>query len=197
MTAILNRQPDRLHYTGDDDADRLLASDPFALLVGFALDQQVTVQKAFSGPTEITRRLGTLDPARVAAMDPAELSATFRQRPAIHRFPDAMARRVHALARFIVDRYGGDASRIWSEATDGADLRRRLAELPSFGDMKVRSMLAVLAKRFGLKLPGLDEVVPQHPTLGDVDSAEALDAYQAAKRAHKAELREAGKRASG
>ncbi|HEX2141788.1 MAG TPA: DNA repair protein, partial [Candidatus Limnocylindria bacterium] len=83
----------------------------------------------------------------------------------------------------------------WSEATDGADLRGRLAELPSFGDMKVRSMIAVLAKRFGLKLPGLGEVVPQHPTLGDVDSAEALEAYQAAKRAHKAELREAGKRA--
>ncbi|HET6381480.1 MAG TPA: HhH-GPD-type base excision DNA repair protein [candidate division Zixibacteria bacterium] len=192
MTVTLTRQPERLHYTGEEESERLIAADPFALLVGFALDQQVTVQKAFSGPLEIRRRVGTLDPARLAAMDPGELSAAFRQRPTIHRFPDAMARRVQALAQFITDRYGGDASRIWTEAADGADLRRRLAELPSFGEMKVRSMTAVLAKRFGLSLPGLDAVLPPHMTLGDVDSPEALEAYQAAKRARKAELRAAG-----
>ena len=182
---------DRLHFTGDDEADRLLGVDPLALLIGFALDQQVTVQKAFSGPMELQRRLGHLDPARIAGMDPAELDRVFRERPALHRFPGNMAKRVQALCAHIVDAYGGDAARVWTEASDGADLQRRLAALPSFGEMKVRSMLAILAKRYGLQLPGLDAVVPQHPTLGDVDSPEALERYQAAKRAHKAAMREA------
>ena len=189
MTTIA--PPDRLHFTGDDEADRLLVSDPLALLIGFALDQQVPVQKAFSGPMELRRRLGHLDPARIARMDPEELAAVFRQRPALHRFPGAMAGRVQALCAFIVEQHDGDAARVWTEATDGHDLQRRLKALPSFGDMKVRSMLGILAKRFGLQLPGLEEVTPTHPTLGDVDSPEALAGYQAAKRAHKAELRAA------
>jgi len=192
MTAI--RTPvDRLHFTGDDEADRLLAEDPLALLIGFALDQQVTVQKAFSGPAELRRRLGHLDAARIAAMDPEELAAVFRQRPALHRFPGAMAKRVQALCAFVVREYGGDAARIWTEARDGRDLQARLMALPSFGEMKVRSMLAVLAKRFGVQVPGLDEVLPRHPTLGDVDSPEALERYQTSKRAYKAELRAAGR----
>jgi uncharacterized HhH-GPD family protein len=182
---------DRLHFTGDDEADALLATDPLALLIGFALDQQVTVQKAFSGPMELRRRLGHVDPARIAGMDPAELDRVFRERPALHRFPGNMAKRVQALCAHIVERYDGDAARVWSEAHDGQELQRRLAALPSFGDMKVRSMLAILAKRYRLALPGLDAVVPQHPTLGDVDSPEALERYQAAKRAHKAAMREA------
>ena len=182
---------DRLHFTGDDEADRLLASDPLALLIGFALDQQVTVQKAFSGPAELCRRIGHLDPARIATMDPEELARVFRQRPALHRFPGAMAKRVQALCAYLVKGYDGDASRVWTTATDGRDLQRRLMALPSFGEMKVRSLLAILAKRFGLRLPGLDEVIPQHPTLGDVDSPEALERYQAAKRAYKAEMRAA------
>lgn len=191
MTAT--RAPvDRLHFTGDDEADRLLAADPLALLIGFALDQQVTVQKAFSGPAELRRRIGHLDAARIAAMDPEELAGAFRQRPALHRFPGAMAKRVQALCAFLVKEYGGDASRVWTDARDGRDLQARLMALPSFGEMKVRSLLAILAKRFGLRLPGLDEVLPKHPTLGDVDSPEALERYQAAKRAHKAELRAAG-----
>jgi len=192
MTATLT-PVDRLHFTGDEESDRLLATDPLALLIGFALDQQVTVQKAFSGPAELRRRIGHLDAARIAAMDPEELAAVFRQRPALHRFPGAMAKRVQALCAFVAREYGGDAARIWTEARDGRDLRARLMALPSFGDMKVRSMLAVLAKRFGVQLPGLDEVLPRHPTLGDVDSAEALERYQAAKRAYKAELRAAGR----
>lgn len=192
MTATLT-PVDRLHFTGDDEADRLLATDPVALLIGFALDQQVTVQKAFSGPAELRRRLGHLDAARIAAMDPEELATIFRQRPALHRFPGAMAKRVQALCAFIAREYGGDPSRIWTEARDGRDLQARLMALPSFGEMKVRSMLTVLAKRFGVRLPGLDEVLPRHPTLGDVDSPEALERYQAAKRAHKAELRAAGR----
>jgi uncharacterized HhH-GPD family protein len=189
MTSARPSAPERLHFTGDDEADRLIASDPFALLIGFALDQQVSVQKAFSGPAELRRRLGHLDVGRIAAMDPDELDEAFRRRPALHRFPSAMAKRVHALAEQVVDRYGGDASRVWTDASDGRDLQRRLGALPSFGDMKVSSMLAILHRRFGVDLPGMDERLPRHPTLGDVDSPEALAAYQEQKRAYKARLR--------
>jgi uncharacterized HhH-GPD family protein len=192
----VSTQPaDRLHFTGDDEADRLLAADPLALLIGFALDQQVTVQKAFSGPLELQRRLGHLDPARIAAMDPDDLSEVFRRRPALHRFPGAMAKRVQALCAFVVEEHGADAARVWTDATDGRDLRRRLLRLPSFGEMKVNSVLVVLARRFGVDLPGLADELPRHPTLGDVDSPDALERYQAAKRAHKAELRARGERA--
>ncbi len=182
---------DRLFFTGDAEADRLLATDPLALLIGFALDQQVSVGKAFSGPLELRRRLGHLDPLRIAAMDPAELDRIFRERPALHRFPGAMATRVRALCLYLVDTYGGDAAMVWTDAADGADLRRRLLALPSFGEMKANSLLAILARRFGLQLPGLEAVLPRHPTLGDVDSPEALERYQAAKRAHKAAMRQA------
>src|SRR5690242_672905 len=122
MTATAPPTTDRLPFTGDEQADRLLASDPFAMLIGFALDQQVTVQKAFSGPMELQRRLGHLDPARIAAMDPAELDRVFRERPALHRFPGNMAKRVQALSAAIAADYGGDPSRIWGEARNGADL---------------------------------------------------------------------------
>ena len=182
---------DRLYFTGDDDANALLARDPVALLIGFALDQQVTVQKAFTGPLDLERRLGTLDPGRIAKTDPAELERVFREKPAIHRFPGAMATRVRDLCAVISEEYGGDAQRIWTDAADGADLKKRLGALPGFGDMKVRSMLAVLAKRFDVSPPGMAEVVPTHPTLGDVDSPEALESYQAAKRAYKAAQRAA------
>ncbi|MEO5884855.1 MAG: HhH-GPD-type base excision DNA repair protein [Candidatus Limnocylindrales bacterium] len=187
MTASI----DRLPFTGDDEADRLLVTDPFALLVGFALDQQVTVQKAFSGPAELRRRLGHLDPRQVAAMDPSALDALFRERPALHRFPGAMAGKVHALAAAIASDYDNDAGRVWREAADGADLRRRLLGLPGIGEMKAAAIVAILGKRLGLELPGLDAVMPTYPTLGDVDSPEALAAYQAGKRAHKAALRAA------
>jgi uncharacterized HhH-GPD family protein len=179
--------PQLLHFTGNDDADALLASDPFALLVGFALDQQVTVQAAFTGPLKLKQRLGTLDPGKIAATDPARLLEAFREKPAIHRFPGSMAERVQQLASTVEDEYGGDASRLWNEAADGADLRARIAALPGFGEMKVKALGAVLAKRFGV--PAAQELVPNHPTLGDVDSPEALESYQAAKRAYKAKLR--------
>jgi uncharacterized HhH-GPD family protein len=190
MTVTLT-PPERLHFTGDDESDRLIASDPLALLIGFSLDQQVPVQKAFSGPMELRRRLGHLDAGRIASMDPEALADVFRQRPALHRFPGAMAGRVQALCQFITEQHGGDAARVWTEAADGRELERRLMALPSFGDMKVRSMLGILAKRYGLQVPGIEDVTPHHPTLGDVDSPEALERYQAAKRAHKAELRSA------
>ena len=174
--------PDALWFTEDDAACRLLATDPFALLVGFALDQQVTVQQAFLGPLRLQERLGTLEPAAVAK---ADLEPLFREKPAIHRFPGSMASRVRELASTVVDEYDGDASRLWEEAEDGADLRRRISALPGFGEMKIKSLGAVLAKRFDV--PVAQELVPNHPTLVDVDSPQALADYQAAKKAHKAE----------
>jgi uncharacterized HhH-GPD family protein len=180
-----------LPFTGDEAADRLIATDPLALLVGFELDQQVTVQKAFSGPAELQHRIGHLDAARIAAMDPAELVEVFRKPPALHRFPASMAGKVQDLARAIADDYGNDASRVWSEATSGKDLETRLLGLPGFGPMKARTVLAIVVKRFGVKPPGWGAVLPTHPTLADVDSPESLAAYQAGKRAKKAEMRAA------
>lgn len=179
--------PDRLHFTGNDEADALIAHEPFALLMGFALDQQVPVQTAFSGPLKLKQRLGTLDPGKIAKTDPAQLEAAFREKPAIHRFPGNMARRVQDLAQVVVEDYGGDAGRVWADAKDGDDLRRRISELPGFGDMKIRALTGVLAKRFGVETA--IEIAPSHPTLGDVDSPEALEEYQAKKRAHKAKMR--------
>jgi uncharacterized HhH-GPD family protein len=173
--------PEALWFTDDGEACRLLADDPFALLVGFALDQQVTVQQAFLGPLRLKQRLGTLEPRAVAESD---LEPLFREKPAIHRFPGSMAARVRELAATVTDEYGGDASRIWTEAADGADLRRRVSALPGFGEMKIKSLGAVLAKRFGVAVA--QELAPSHPTLGDVDSPQALADYQAAKKAHKA-----------
>ena len=188
------KSPDRLHYTGDDAADRLIAVDPLALLIGFTLDQQVTVQKAFSGPLELTKRTGqALDARAIAAMDPGELASIFQARPAIHRFPGSMAGRVQALCSAIATSYDDDAASVWTGAKDARDLQKRLLGLPGIGEMKARTITAVLAKRYGLELPGLAELLPKHPTLGDVDSPEALASYQAGKRAHKAELRAAAK----
>jgi uncharacterized HhH-GPD family protein len=174
--------PEALWFTDDEEACRLLAEDPFALLVGFALDQQVTVQQAFLGPLRLKQRLGTLEPQALAS---ADLEPLFREKPAIHRFPGTMAGRVRELAETVADDYGSDASRIWTDAADGADLRRRISELPGFGEMKVKSLGSVLAKRFGVGVA--QDLVPAHPTLGDVDSPQALADYQAAKKAHKAE----------
>jgi uncharacterized HhH-GPD family protein len=173
---------DRLYFTDSDDANALLVSDPMALLIGFALDQQVPVPKAFSGPFVLKERLGTLD---AAALADADLEPVFRERPAIHRFPGAMARRVQDLAVHIRDTYDGDAGRVWTDAGDSAALRANLEALPGFGEMKVKALGAVLAKRFGVA--AADDLVPWHPTLGDVDSPQALADYQAAKRIHKAE----------
>jgi uncharacterized HhH-GPD family protein len=173
-----------LYFTGDDEANALLAQEPMALLIGFALDQQVPVQTAFSGPLKIKQRVGTLDANTLAATD---LEPAFREKPAVHRFPGNMAKRVRELAAVVEEEYGGDASRVWRDATDGADLRKRIGSLPGFGEMKVKALGAVLAKRFDVAVA--QELVPNHPTLGDVDSAQALEDYQAKKRAHKAEMR--------
>jgi uncharacterized HhH-GPD family protein len=177
---------DRLHFTDSDAANALLVSDPLALLIGFALDQQVTVQKAFSGPLAIQERVGTLDAARLAATD---LEPVFRERPAIHRFPGAMAKRVRELSAHVAERYDGDAARVWTDASSSAELKANIEALPGFGEMKVKALGAVLAKRFGVELA--EPLVPPHPTLGNVDSPQALEEYQAGKRAHKAALRAA------
>src|SRR5918999_2829450 len=179
--ATVAAKADRLHFTGDDAADRLLVDDPMALLIGFALDQQVPVQKAFSGPLELKRRAGTLEARKLARMDPERLADAFRERPALHRYPAAMAERVQALARHVVEVYGGDAGRVWTDAADGADLAKRISALPGFGEMKVRGLTAVLAKRLGVRPAGIEDVLAPYPTLGDVDSAEALADYQAKK----------------
>jgi uncharacterized HhH-GPD family protein len=171
-----------LYFTDSDEANELIATDPLALLVGFVLDQQVPVQKAFIGPLVLRERLGAFDAATLAA---ADLEPVFRERPAIHRFPGSMAERVHDVAVHVRDRYDGDAARIWTEAADGDELRANLAALPGFGEMKIKALAAVLAKRFGVE--AAQELVPWHPTLGDVDSPQALADYQAAKRVHKAE----------
>jgi uncharacterized HhH-GPD family protein len=175
---------DRLYFTDSDEANVLLAEDPLALLIGFVLDQQVTVQKAFAGPLVLRERLGTLDAAAIAA---ADLEPLFRERPAIHRFPGAMAKRVRDLADHVGRRYDGDAARVWTDARTDAELRANLEALPGFGEMKVKALAAVLAKRFGVAVA--EPLVPDHPTLGDVDSAQALADYQGWKRAYKASLR--------
>ncbi|MEA2148984.1 MAG: hypothetical protein QOD69_814 [Solirubrobacteraceae bacterium] len=174
--------PEQLYFTPSDEANALIATDPMALLVGFVLDQQVTVQKAFSGPLALRERLGALDAATLAA---ADLEPVFRERPAIHRFPGSMAQRVHALAVHVGERYDGDAARVWTDAADADELRANLAALPGFGEMKIKALAGVLAKRFGVE--AARELVPWHPTLGDVDSPQALADYQAAKRIHKKE----------
>ena len=189
--ASMTATTDRLPFTGDADADRLLVTSPLALLIGFALDQQVTVQKAFSGPAELQRRIGHLDAGRIAATDPEELSTVFRTPPALHRFPGSMAGKVQALCAAIATDYGNDAGAVWTTASDGPDLKRRLLALPGIGAMKADGIIAILAKRLGVELPGLAEVMPDHPTLGDVDSPEALAEYQAGKRARKAAARAA------
>ncbi|MCI0634307.1 MAG: DNA repair protein [Actinobacteria bacterium] len=187
--------PEALYFTDSDEANELIAQDPLALLIGFALDQQVTVPTAFSGPLKLKQRLGEeLDPAKIVAIDPAELEELFRQRPAIHRFPGAMARRVQELCAVILEDYGGDAERVWTEATDAADLARRIGALPGFGVMKISGLGSVLALRFGLETAA--ELVPSYPNLGRIDSKESLAEYQAAKRAHKAELRAAAQAAT-
>jgi uncharacterized HhH-GPD family protein len=178
--------PAALYFTDDPKACELLAEEPFALLMGFAIDQQVSVQKAFAGPSVLKQRVGTLEPKRLAGLD---LHEAFRETPAIHRFPGAMADRVRELAAVVAEEYDGDASRIWREAADTADLKRRIGDLPGFGPMKVTALGSVLALRLGVELAR--PLVPGHACLGEVDSPEALVRYQTAKREHKAKLRAA------
>jgi uncharacterized HhH-GPD family protein len=178
--------PDRLYFTDSDEANALIAADPLALLIGLALDQQVTVQKAFAGPFVLRERVGTLEAGQLAAMD---LEPVFRERPAIHRFPGSMAKRVRDLCAHVTERYDGDAARVWTDAATPEALRENLEALPGFGEMKVKTLAAILARHFGVATA--EALAPGHPTLGDVDSPEALADYQAGKRAQKAAMRAA------
>ena len=184
-------KPKPIHFTGDPEADAFLGANPLALLIGFVLDQQVTVQKAFSSPLELSNRLGGLDAGAIAAMDPGELEEVFRTKPALHRFPANMAHRVQEHCAVLVSEHAGDAASVWTGARDGADLERRLLALPGIGEMKARTMVGVIAKRLGVRPPGWEEFAPTHESLGDVDSTQALADYQAAKRARKAAHRAA------
>jgi uncharacterized HhH-GPD family protein len=179
-------QPESLHFTDSDEANALIAHDPLALLVGFALDQQVTVQKAFAGPLAIKQRLGALDARQLATMD---LEPVFRERPPVHRFPASMAKRVNALAAHLVEHYDGEAARVWEDASTPEELDANVRGLPGFGEVKASGLIGVLAKRYGFELA--TPLLPDRPTLGDVDSPEALAEYQAYKRSEKAALRAA------
>ena len=183
--------PTLLPWTGNDAADRLIATDPNALLIGFVLDQQITVQKAFSGPAILRQRLGHLDPARIAAMDAGAFLAICREQPAVHRFPGTMAARLQALCAVIADDYQGDAARIWTESVDATELAGRLGALPGIGEMKVRTLITLLHRQYGVRLTGIEALLPQHRTLGDVTSTEELATYQAEKRAAKVAKRRA------
>jgi uncharacterized HhH-GPD family protein len=174
--------PDRLYFTESDEANALIASDPMALLVGFELDQRVTVMKAFQGPLALKERVGAIDAETLASVD---LEPVFFEKPVIHRYPRSMAKRVHELAVYLRDHYDGDAARVWKDAANSDELRANLLALPGFGEMKVKSLGAVLYKHFSVE--AARELVPGHPTLGDVDSPQALEDYQEAKRLHKAE----------
>jgi uncharacterized HhH-GPD family protein len=173
-------------WTDDPEANRLLETDPLALLIGLVLDQQVKMEKAFGGPYVLKQRLGDLDVRKIAAMDPSKLLAVFRERPALHRFPGSMAQRVQALCQAIVNDYGGDAAAVWRDARDGDDLAIRIKKLPGFGDMKVKILVAILAKRFGVKPAGWEKHAANWHTVADVDSEESMAQARAVKREMKA-----------
>jgi uncharacterized HhH-GPD family protein len=173
-------------WTDNPAANQLLETDPLALLIGMVLDQQVKMEKAFAGPYDLKQRLGHLDARQIARMDPAELDAIFRQRPALHRFPGSMARRVQALCQAIVQDYAGDAGAVWREVKDGDELAARIKKLPGFGDMKSRILVAVLAKKFGVKPRGWEKHAASWHSVADVDSAESMAHAREVKREMKA-----------
>ena len=176
-------------WTEDPAANKLLETDPLALLIGMVLDQQVKMEKAFAGPYELKRRLGDLDARKIASMDPHELDRVFRERPALHRFPGNMARRVQAMTVAIVKDYGGDAASVWREARDGEDLAKRIQGLPGFGEMKTKILVAILAKKFGVKPPGWEKQAATWHSVADVDSAESMAHAREVKRDMKARAR--------
>lgn len=182
-----------LHITGDAEADRLLTENPFALLTGMLLDQQVTMETAFAGPAKLEARLGTLTPQRIAETAPDDLLAAFRESPAVHRFPGSMAERLQALARELVDRWGGDAAAVWTrDAPDGAEVLRRLRTLPGFGEQKATIFLALLGKQYGFEGAGWREAsapyggLGTHLSVADITDAASLALVREAKKAAKA-----------
>jgi uncharacterized HhH-GPD family protein len=183
-----------LPVTGDAEADQLLVDEPLALVIGMLLDQQVPMEWAFAGPLRLRGRLGGLDAAHIAGLDPAELEAAFKGPPAVHRFPGSMAKRVQALCQTLVDDYGGDAAAIWSDVTTGPQLLARVHALPGFGVEKAKIFTALLAKRFGVRPEGWEAATApfsdgEPRSVADIGSAEQL----ARVRAWKKMMRAAGK----
>lgn len=177
-----------LHLSQQPEADALLDRDPLALLIGMVLDQQIPLEKAFAGPWELTRRLGRdLDARELATVDPEALAAIFAQRPALHRFPGSMAKRVQELCRVLAEHHGGDAAAVWREAADGEDLRRRVGELPGFGAQKTQIFVAFLGKQYGVTPPGWREAAGEYGQEGatrsvaDITDPASLLAVRAAK----------------
>lgn len=161
--------PESLPWTNNPDADRLLAEDSLALLIGMLLDQQFPMERAFFGPYLLRERLGgPLDAGEIADWDPEEFATIFRGPPAIHRYPASMAKRTQALCRTLVDEYDGAAERLWNEAGDGRELYKRLKSLPGFGEMKSRVFVGVLGKRMGVQPPGWEDQAAQRPSIADV-----------------------------
>ena len=173
-------------WTQNEEANRLLDSDPLALLIGMVLDQQVKMEKAFNGPYELKKRLGDLDAKKIARMDPEKLDKVFRERPALHRFPGTMSRRVQAMTQAVVRDYGGDAGAVWRKARDGDDLAERISALPGFGEMKTKILISVLAKKFDVKPHGWEKHAAHWHTVADVDSPETMEQARQVKRGMKA-----------
>lgn len=189
-----------LYLSGDETADQLLTEDPFALLVGMVLDQQIPLERAFAAPAQLRERLGgTLGVAAIASMDPDALVAIFSSKPALHRFPASMAGRVQQLAAVIVEQFGGDARRVWADATSGTELLRNVRSLPGFGEQKARIFIALLGKQLGVRPEGWERAAGNFGTPGtfasiaDIDGAEALQRV----RTHKAQMKAAAKSAAG
>jgi uncharacterized HhH-GPD family protein len=185
--------PEALHFTADPEANRLLAQEPLAVLVGMLLDQQVTMEWAFGAPLLLKRRLGAdhLEAPAIAAMDPAALDAVFRDKPALHRYPGSMAKRTHDLCTFIVDTYDGRTEAIWTDAASGDELLARVLALPGFGKDKARIFVALLGKRLGVQPPGWEAVAADWASIADVDSFERIAEIREKKRAVKAAKRAA------
>ena len=187
-----------LHLTGDAAADTLLSDDPFALLVGMLLDQQILMETAFVGPAKIRDRIGTLDPGTIAGYDADAFVEVFRQTPAVHRFPGSMAGRVQEVARVIASEWNGDASAIWtSDSPDGAEIFRRLKKLPGFGEQKAKIFLALLGKRCGVTAAGWREASDpygeegSYRSVADVVDPASITRVRETKRAAKAAAKNA------
>ena len=176
-------------WTQDPAANELLETDPLALLIGMVLDQQVKMEKAFGGPYELKRRLGHLDVRQITSMDPEAMDKVFRERPALHRFPGNMARRVQAMCAVVVKDYRGDAESVWRDAKDGDDLAARITKLPGFGEMKTKILIAVLAKKFGVEPPGWEKHAATWHSVADVDSVETMAQARDVKREMKAKAK--------
>jgi uncharacterized HhH-GPD family protein len=183
-----------INITGDPAADQVLTDDPFALLLGMLLDQQYRMEDAFKGPHKLVTRLGHLDPGRIAAMDPEEFKALAAQPPAIHRFPGSMATKVQAVAQIVETQHDGDVTRLWVEVATGAELVKRIQQLPGFGKQKAQIFVALLAKQLGVRPDGWEAAVGAYAETGYRSVADVVDEESLHKvRAYKQEQKAAAK----